>query len=188
MHYAFRRQSKMSRADALTHSNPMPRHALSDPSEQTIGESLRANVGSAYSEAWLANALACSPAAAAELATYWIPLESPHLLKQAVGVFANALDLDAQRLLALLWYESSPQRISAPAFRPESPAQHGGSTPRGPVVTTPVSAPPQRMPQKARGIEISIGSNEGVRVVKQRQPTIVYRKSRKLVAQSLVVE
>lgn len=157
----------------------------SDPMGQTLGDKLKAAVGSDYNELWLAQALGCSPATANELQGYLVPNGPPHLLEQTLGVFAKVLDLDAQRLSNLVNGASQPSRGTAtvPVRRNIPPRQPRPETrPENRVSTAPQrpSAPPPSPPQA----EISIGSAEGVRVVKQQQPTIVYRKTRRYAGQA----
>jgi hypothetical protein len=163
---------------------PRSRPAASDPMGQTVGDRLRAKAGAEYGSAWLARALGCSPDTAVELDGYWLPQGPPHLLEQTIGVFAKALDLDAQRLLALILSASQQPRHAAPAEAPAAPRKPAPRQPRtaeaAPAAPHQASAPAARAPKQS---EISIGSAEGVRVIKQQQPTIVYRKSRKFVAQ-----
>jgi hypothetical protein len=162
-----------------------PRHGGFEPQEQTVADRVRSQAGGEYSAAWLARALGCSPDTAAELEGYWIPQGPPHLLEQTVGVFAKTLDLDAQRLLQLVNSAGSAPRSSAPSaprrFESQRPA------PQRPMAPRPQQAEPAAPAASAsapRTAEISIGSAEGVRVVKQQQPTIVYRKTRRFVGQS----
>jgi len=186
MRYAPLRPRKDSTSTPGHRSHPRSRPAAPERMEQTVGDRLRAVAGSEYGAAWLAGALGCSPEAAAELDGYWIPQGPPHLLEQTVGVFSKVLELDAQRLLGLINSASlAPRSMSAPSaaaprsIPPRKPRAAGATSSAGPHrQDPPVSAPTARLS------EISIGSAEGVRVVKQQQPTIVYRKSRKYVAQA----
>jgi len=185
MRYAPLRPRKDSTSTPGHRSHPRSRPAAPERMEQTVGDRLRVGAGAEYGAAWLARALDCSPETAAELDGYWIPQGPPHLLEQTVGVFAKVLELDGQRLLNLIHSASAlPRSVSA---RPSTAAPRN-LAPRQPRTAEAASAGPRRQAAAppapaARLAEISIGSAEGVRVVKQQQPTIVYRKSRKYVAQ-----
>jgi hypothetical protein len=153
--------------------------------ERTVGERLRARIGAEYDQMWLAQALGCKPEAAAELDGYWIPQGPPHLLEQTLGVFAKVLELDAQRLINLINSVNSAPR-SAPAASAAAPAARRSVAPSRPKAAEAPSTAPRRAtvaPAPAHA-EISIGSADGIRVVKQQQPTIVFRKTRRYVAQS----
>jgi hypothetical protein len=101
---------------------PAPAESPVRPARQrpgdSIGEQLGAHFGEAYSIDWLAERLECSPAAAAEVAGYWLPLDPPHLRQQAMMVFAKALRLDIDNLHRLLEEVAPirPLRWSGPAL------------------------------------------------------------------------
>jgi hypothetical protein len=147
----------------------------------TLGDRLKAMVGSEYDELWLAQALGCPAATATELQGYLIPQGPPHLVEQTLGIFAKVLDLDAQRLFNLVGGGSLPPRSAAAQVPVRRNIPQRQAKPETRVSTAPQrpSAPPP--PPQA---EISIGSAEGVRVVKQQQPTIVYRKTRRYAGQA----
>ena len=183
MHYALIRPRKGSSPDSASRSGPRPRQSAPVKTEQTVGDRLRAKAGPGFTPAWLAQELGCSVDTATELAGYWIPQGPPHLLEQTLNVFANALELDAQRLHELLRGAAGPAPYSAPVSAPRALAPRDStprdSAPRRPAVAG--AAPRISIkPAAPAQAEISIGSAEGVRVVRQRQPTIVYRKVRKV--------
>lgn len=184
MHYALIRPRKGSASDSSSRSSQRPRQTAPVKTEQTVAERLNAKAGGSFSAEWLAQELGCPVGAAAELAGYWIPQGPPHLLEQTLNVFANALDLNATRLQDLLRgvpvsYGAAPQAPRAPRSAAPHAASHHAA-PRKPAAGPRLSAGPR--PDEPAQAEISIGSSEGVRVVKQRQPTIVYRKTRKVPA------
>jgi hypothetical protein len=186
MRYAPLRSRKNSPSAPASRPGSRPRPAVSDPMGQTVGDRLKAKAGPEYGSAWLARALDCSPDTAVELDGYWLPQGPPHLLEQTIGVFAKALDLDAQRLLSLILSPPAPQRAAPPpataAPRSPAPREHR-SAETEPSVARRRSDPAAAAPAP-RQAEISIGSADGVRVIKQQQPTIVYRKTRKFVEQT----
>jgi len=160
--------------------------------------------GDEYSERWLSRQLRCSPQAAGELTAYWMPKGHPLWVEHSLGTFANMLGLDSRSVSALVLGKRNTEH-PGPAGRPERserPAkthyqahaqqhehregQHRSASPNPQYAPAPAaSAQPEAAapPRRAAQMEVSIGSAEGVRVVKQRQPTIVYRRPRKLAEQ-----
>lgn len=166
MHYSLRRPYKSPDSKRVTRSGRTSDPARAGISEQTVGAQLKAQYGAEYNVAWLSRQLHCSPSTAAELASYWLPQGVPRLRDQALNVFTAALGLDSQALVALLGSGiDKPRR------------EFGRAAPSN------LLAPPVSLPEPF-GKEVTIGSDEGVRVVKQRQPTIVWRKVRKFVEQA----
>ena len=241
MRYALLRRRKQTMDEPAAPRPARPGRASStvaEPTEQTVGAVLKLKFGAEYDEARLARELGCAAATAAELCNYWFPQGPPHLLERAVGVFANALNLDSQRLGDLLRPEGyaggqQPQSSAsqapavvvvrraatqtprnngqAPAARaatvqkprapaPQKPRQQAKAPRTAQSAQQPAPAPQQQRPlpqvsaqsapqsapaaSKSRPVEISIGTAEGIRLIKQSQPTITYRKSRKLVVQA----
>lgn len=161
MHYAPRRPSKDAYSKRKTRSrNNAPRTSI-DQSDQTVGAYLQAKYAGAYSEAWMAGQLRCPEDIAAQLARYWLPQKPPHLIEQALRVFAKALDLDSQTLFALVNHESP---MCEPDIARNVPASLEAPLPLATLLS--------RADTKA-------DSAEDVPIVKRRQPTIIWRKTRK---------
>lgn len=171
MRYALRRGRKAPGSDQSTELAKRPRAPSLAGGEQTVGAQLRALYGDQYSESWLSRELRCDPAVAAQVAEYWMPQGHPLWVEHSLGIFANAHGLDSRAVIALITAKAPSRETSAPRdmAAPAAPAR-----PAKPKVTV----RKQRAPVQT---EISIGSAEGVRVIKQQQPTIVWRRSRKLV-------
>ena len=185
MPHANRRQRGSRTDDPMTRSGLRAPRSLPKQSVQTVGDALKINVGREFTAAWLSQALRCSLNAAAELSGYWMPQGPPRLLEQTINVFASALNLDRQRLRALL-LNATPLPSNITQQRDTLAPRASGSIPshQPKIVETQIARlqPPTMAIQPTQLAEISIGSAEGVRVVKQRQPIISYRKSRRFVA------
>jgi hypothetical protein len=157
MHYALRRARQPS---AAAHGSAAP----SSGSPESLSKQLQAR-RSDYSTAWLAEQLRCPEATAAALAECWLPAGPPHMRLQQLNAQAAWFGVDARRLGQLLDEPAAPPTVEVRTVR--SAARYP------PAPANPAAPAPKR--------ELHLGSAEGVRVVQQRQPTIVYRKPRRAV-------
>jgi hypothetical protein len=154
MRYAFRRPRAAATSSPM--SPPASRPKAGD--DLSVGQQLRRRHGAQCGAAWLAGRLGCPEETAAALADCWLPAGPAPLRQQLLEVLSRSLDIDANRLNALL--ETPAAGLAAtPIRRSDSPRRAPAESPRAQV-------------------EITLGSNEGTRTVKQRQPTVIWRKRR----------
>lgn len=165
MHYALRRARQPS---AATHGPAAP----SSGSPESLSKQLQARRKD-YTTAWLAEQLRCPEDTAAALAECWLPAGPPHMRLQQLNAQAAWFGVDARRLGELL--DAAPASSPAATVRVEVRPARSVARPQ----TAPASP---ATPAPALKREMHLGSAEGVRVVQQRQPTIVYRKPRRAVA------
>jgi hypothetical protein len=152
MRYAFRRPRAAATSSAVSSPASRPKAA----EDLSVGQQLRRRHGAQCGAAWLAERLGCAEETAVALADCWLPAGPAPLRQQLLEVLSRSLGVDATRLSALLETAAS---TAAPIRQIDSPRRVPADSPRAQV-------------------EITLGSNEGTRTVKQRQPTVIWRKRR----------
>lgn len=164
MKYALRRPHNSANASrtAGAAGRPPRANAPEIASEPTIGGRLRALHGEQADARWISERLGCPEDVALQLIESWMPEGSPQFVEHSLQTLARHLDLAPAKLLRCL---QGPTSAAGAAAAPKA-------APRGAPADEP-KAPPRK--------EVTLGSTDGIRVVSQRQPTVVYKKSRRIV-------
>lgn len=140
----------------------------------TIQAHLRKRLGDRYSTEWLSGWLGLAFEDARALEDYWLPHVNSYQFLQAMRIFGNSLGFSSVCLAELISRppydnESAARTLSVPSARRVADRAVTGEK----TAKTTLIQPSQ--------VEIRVGSSDGVRILRQRQPVITYRKDRRKV-------